>query len=155
MQLQPTNPKRATVEEEEKRIAVPQPFVPDWLRHLDGQDQLFCVPLLWARTILVPPGHELDAWYVWGTADPRRDWVTNPQAVLDTDDDGNAFYLKNLMHVAHVTAANRQCKITCAGLFSYLIERSGSKLWLTRERQSIGIFTEFAYHTVYGRMKLD
>lgn len=153
--MQSRNPKPATVEEKEKRIAVPQPLVPDWLRNTDDQAQVFCIPLLWVRAIPIPPGHELDAWYVWSATDPRTDWVTNPNAVLDAEDDGTAFYLKNMMHIVTVTAGNRQCKISCAGLFGYLVERSGSKLWLTHERHSIGILTDFAYHTVYGRLKLE
>ncbi|MGA8705795.1 MAG: hypothetical protein WB646_02290, partial [Steroidobacteraceae bacterium] len=88
-------------------------------------------------------------------ADPCKAWITDPQAVLDSDDElGNIYYLRSVMHRASLSVSNRKYRLSCSGLLEYLITKGGSKLWLARERTSVAIFTDAAYHCGWGRLTL-
>jgi hypothetical protein len=153
--LQPTHPRIVTIEDAERRVAIPFDFVPAWSKQVEKAEQLYCVPLLWRRNAPIAPGHELEAWYVWGRSDPTRNWITDPLTVLDSDgESGNEFYLKKLMYPATLTVSSRKWRLSCANLFDYLIKRSDSKFWIAQERNSLSILTDFAYQTAFGRLTL-
>jgi hypothetical protein len=153
--LQPIHPRIGTIEDGEKRLAIPSELVPPWFKEIEKSDQVYCIPLLWRRNIPIGPGHELEAWYVWARADPTKSWVTDPLAVLESSGDaGNEFYLKGLMYPAILATSNRKCRLSCAVLFDDLIKRSGSKFWIVQERNSLSILTDYAYQTGCGRLLL-
>jgi hypothetical protein len=111
--------------------------------------------VLWKRELALPGGHQLEAWFVWSEADPSDDWLINPRAVLDADQSSvNAHHLQTLVYPASFALSDRKHRLSSAGLFKYLTERSGAKLWITDERGSLGVMTDFAYHTAYGRLRL-
>jgi hypothetical protein len=150
--MRPKNPERVTIDS--GRLTIPGDWVPQWFDVGNPQD-LRMVPLLWRRSLALPSGHQLDAWILWCDQDPADDWVVDPRDVLANDQgSGNAYYLASLMHEATLGLSDRKCRLSCTGLFKYLVGRGGEKLWLTDERTSIGVMTEFAYHCAYGQLRL-
>jgi hypothetical protein len=151
--MRPENPEPVTPDAAGGyRITVPQRMVPPWL---GAKASVLMVPLLWKRELALPDGHQLEAWFVWSEDDPSEDWLINPRIVLDAYPSSvNAHHLQTLVYPAAIVLSDRKHRLSCAGLFKYLTERSGTKLWITDERGSLGVMTEFAYHTAYGRLRL-
>ncbi len=153
--VQPIHPRIGTIEDEEKRLAIPTDLVPTWFGQLGKSDAVYCIPLLWRRNVPIAPGHELEAWYVWARPDPTKNWITDPLVVLDSSGDiGNQFYLKGLMYPAKLATSSRKYRLSCADLFDYLHKRSGAKFWLVPERNSLSIMTDIAFQTGCGRLTL-
>ncbi len=131
---------------------MPQRMAPSWF---GANVSVRLVPLLWKRELALPDGHQLEAWFVWSEDDPSQDWLINPQAVLNVDQSSvNAHHLQTLVYPASLVLSDRKHRLSSAGLFKYLTERSGTRLWITDERGSLGVMTDFAYHTAYGRLRL-
>lgn len=131
---------------------MPQRMVP---KSLDATASVRLVPLLWKRALALPDGHQLEAWFVWIEDDPSEDWLVDPRAVLDADQSSaNAYHLQTLIYPGSFALSDRKHRLSCAGLFKYLTEKSGTNLWVVDERGSLGIMTDFAYHTAYGRLRL-
>jgi hypothetical protein len=113
------------------------------------------VPLLWKRHLALPDGHQLEAWFVWSEDDTSEDWLTNPRTVLDADVSSvTAHHLQTLVYPASFVLSDRKHRLSSAGILKYLTEKSGTKLWITDERGSLGVMTDFAYHTAYGKLRL-
>jgi len=149
--MQPVHPRTGTIDDVEKRLAIPSEFALPWFKQIGGSDVVYCIPLLWRRHLPIAPGHELEAWYLWARPDPTKNWVTDPLAVLESSgDSGNEFYLKGLMYPAILATSSRKYRLSCANLFDYLLKRSGSKFWIVQERNSISIHTDYAYQTGCG-----
>ena len=105
--------------------------------------------------MLLPDGHQLEAWFVWSENDPSRDWLIDPRSLLDPDQTSeNARHLRTLIYPATLLLSDRKHRLSCAGLLRYLVDKGGPRLWLTDEQSSFGIMTDFAYHTAYGRLQL-
>jgi hypothetical protein len=153
--VQPIHPRIGTIDDVEKRLAIPSEFTVPWFKQIGHSEAVYCIPLLWRRHLPIAPGHELEAWYVWARADPTRSWVTDPLVVLESSGDtGNEFYLKGLMYPAILATSNRKCRLSCADLFDYLIKRTGSKFWLVQEPNSLSILSDYAFQTGCGRLAL-
>lgn len=151
--MRPENPEQVTPDGH--RIIVPAQFVPGWFSRSDGKHVVRMVPLLWKRETALPDGHQLEAWLLWSESDPSGDWHIDPQAVLDAAQPSpNAYPLRTLIHPATFALSDRKHRLNCAGLFRYLVEKGGSKLWVTDEGSTLGVMTDFAYHTSYGRLRL-
>jgi hypothetical protein len=153
---QPTYPRLATIEDKERRLAIPKDMVAGWFADGARDGRVYCVPLLWRRQLPIEPGHELEAWYVWSRHDSTLNWITDPSAVLNSDGEaGNEFYLKGLMHPATLSVSSGKCRLSCANLFDELMKRTtSSRLWLVQERTSVSILTDIAYQTGCGRLSL-
>jgi hypothetical protein len=153
--MRPQNPELVTAEAANGyRLTVPSRMVPSWCGP-KGDNPVHLVPLLWKREVALPDGHQLEAWLVWGEGDPSEDWIVNPKSVLDPDSRSqNQHHLQTLMYNATLVVSDRKYRLSCAGLLKYLAERSGAKLWISDERGSLGVMTDFAYHTSYGNLRL-
>jgi hypothetical protein len=151
--MRPENPELVTPEAANGyRITVPQRLVPSWAR-TDGSVRL--VPLLWKRDLALPDGHQLEAWFVWSENDSSEEWLTDPRTVLEAEAPSVAVHhLQTLMYPASFVTSDRKSRLSCAGVLKYLTEKSGGKLWITDERGSVGVMTDFAFHTAYGKLQL-
>jgi hypothetical protein len=153
--MRPQNPEFVTPDAGSGyRITVPARLVPSWFTGTKASP-VYLVPLLWKRQLALPDGHQLEAWFVWSEDDSSQDWLTDPRSVLDPDQSSaNGHHLQTLVHAASFVLSDRKHRLSCAGLLNYLVEKGGPKLWITDERNSLGIMTDFAYHTAYGRLRL-
>ena len=134
---------------------MPPRLVPTWFAAAHSTATIHLVPLLWKRELALPDGHQLEAWFVWSENDTSQEWLIDPKAVLDADPaSANGYHLQTLVYPASFMSSDRKHRLSCAGLFRYLVEKSGPKLWVTDERSSLGIMTDFAYHTAYGKLRL-
>jgi hypothetical protein len=151
--MRPENPELVTPEAANGyRITVPQRMVPSWFG-TNGSVRL--VPLLWKRELALPDGHQLEAWFVWSENDSSDDWLTNPRTVVDADVPSvTAHHLQTLVYPASLVLSDRKHRLSSAGILKYLTEKSAGKLWITNERGSLGVMTDFAYHTAYGKLRL-
>jgi hypothetical protein len=151
--MRPENPELVTPDAGNGyRITVPPRMVPSWFR---TNTSVHLVPLLWKRELALPDGHQLEAWFVWSRDDPSEEWLVNPRTVTDADQSSiNAHHLQTLIYPASFVLSDRKHRLSCAGLFKYLTEKGGTKLWITDERGSVGVMTDFGYHTAYGRLRL-
>lgn len=153
--MRPGNPEFVTPDAANGyRITIPARLVPPWFTGAK-EGVVHLVPMLWKRELVVPDGHQLEAWFVWNEDDSSDDWVTDPRTVLDPNQySANSHHLQTLIHDASFALSDRKHRLRCAGLFNYLVEKGGPKLWITDERSSIGVMTDFAYQTAYGRLRL-
>lgn len=130
---------------------MPQRMVPPW-SGTEGAVRL--VPLLWKRDLALPDGHQLDAWFVWSENDRSEEWLIDPRAVVNGETSLVAMHhLQTLVYQASFVTSDRKSRLSCAGILKYLTERSGGKLWITDERGSFGVMTDFAFHTAYGKLR--
>lgn len=137
------------------RITVPARLVPPWISPGSAPAAVCLVPLVWKRHLPLPDGHQLEAWFLWRGEDPTGDWLIDPKLVLDPDQPSeNCYHLQTLIHPASLAVSDRKHRLSCPGLFRYLVDRGGPKLWLTDERSSLGVMTDFAFHTAYGKLRL-
>jgi hypothetical protein len=151
--MRPENPEFITPDAANgHRITVPQRMVPAW-SGTNGAVRL--VPLLWKRDLALPDGHQLEAWFVWSENDVSDEWLVDPRAVVNAETSLVVLHhLQTLVHQASFVTSDRKSRLSCAGILKYLTERSGGKLWITDERGSFGVMTDFAFHTAYGKLRL-
>lgn len=137
------------------RVTVPNRLVPTWFGSATATGGLVrLVPLVWKRELGLPDGHQLEAWFVWSEADRSEDWIIDPRSLLDSDQpSGNVFHLRGLIYEGSFTLTDRKHRLTCAGLLRYLAEKTLPRLWITDEQTSLGVMTDFAFHTTYGKLR--
>jgi hypothetical protein len=150
----PQNPKIYRVERG-SRIVVAKAFIPTWVREKEHAG--YCVPLAWIKELQLPPGKELEAWYVWNGMESDSGWLISPAAVLAAGPGDDAMArLRSLMYEATIRQERqRVCRLTCAGLFHSLVSVGGPNLWVAFEATSISLWTDFAFQHHYGNLKLE
>lgn len=154
--MRPENPESVTPDVGNGyRITVPTRLIASRLGVAKAATSVNLIPLLWKRALPLPDGHQLEAWFVWSEDDPSQDWLLDPRLLLDPDQPSeNRHHLLTLIHPASLVSSDRKHRLSCAGLFRYLVDKGGPRLWITDEKSSLGIMTDFAYHTAYGRLRL-
>ena len=136
----------------ENRITVAQPYLPEWLPK-DGASELYCVPLMWARKVDLPAGHELEAWYVWARSESSDEWRVSPAALLNQESaTPEANYQVAEIHPATIEESDGKYRLSCPGLLSSLRERGHAKVWVTREPPSFSFWTDYTYQAWHGKL---
>lgn len=149
--MAPENPARYTLDEDD-RLQIPRKALPSWLQQPTEDGELFCVPIQWRRKASLPSGHELEAWCIWGEK-ATGTWLIDPRVILEVQNKNAVnFALSTLMYPAKYNSKGR---LSCAGVFNEMAERSSSKqLWIAPEADSISIWTDAAFQWSFSRLGL-
>lgn len=149
----PGGPERKRVES--SRVVVPVEYVPVWAKG-GMPDDLRMVPLIWRRTVQLPPAYRLDAWYLWNSVAKTTDWVLDPTTVTEhrVSDPEAQFRLKLLVYDADFDTKTRSHRLGASGLLSSLALKSEGSLWVVPEPDgSISIWTDIAYQLYFAQLE--
>lgn len=151
--MPPVNPAVYAIDED-GRVLTPKAMLPRWLTQPTEDGEIYFVPIGWKRRVTLTPGHESEAWYLWGPGSQDVGWVINPSEVIVNDPDQGAtdFHLRSLIYPARYDSKSRLC---CASLLNAIAEIAGRKVWIAPELVSVSIWTNFAFQTWYGRLGLS
>jgi hypothetical protein len=150
--VRPINPRTYKITSE-NRLTVGEQFLPAWVDRDHGAPAVCCIPLIWARQIDLPEGHELEAWYVWDRQEPTKDWRISPRVILDGPlDTTSAIHQAAVIYEASIEETDRKYRLSCTGLFSSLRERGHKLMWVTADPPSFSVWTDFAYQAWHGKL---
>ena len=150
--MRPINAKTYAITDE-CRVTVGEQFLPEWIERGQGAPDIYCVPLIWARVVDLPAGHELEAWYVWNGREPTNDWRVSPRKVLDESvRSAKAAHLAAVVYEANLEASDRKYRLSCTGLFTSLKDLGHRRVWLTKEPPSFVMWTDFLYQAWHGKL---
>lgn len=146
--MRPTNPKTYKLTYD-NRVTVGEAFLPDWAARKSGAVPAYCVPLIWARRIELPVGHELEAWYVWSEQEATTEWRVSPRALIEGSQPSPQ---AAVIYDASIEESDRKYRISCPGLFTSLKDLGHRFVWLTSEPPSFALWTDYAYQAWHGKL---
>lgn len=145
--VRPLNP--TTYSLSEGRVTIGSEFLEGWFQEAAT---LHCVPLAWKRGLVLPPGHELEAWYVWASNESSGPWIVDPAALLASEPvDEPDRHLRSLIYDAGMALSRGRHRLSCP-IFSAFGARGDSVMWLVREGFSVSLWTDFGFQYWFGRL---
>ena len=151
--MSPANPAIYVIDED-GRIQIPKGMLPSWLTQPTEEGEIYFLPIGWKRRVMLTTGHELEAWYLWGSRRQDAGWVINPSEIIigKADQRTANFHLQSLIYPARYDSKNR---LSCANLLNAIAEIGGGNVWIAPEPESVSIWTNFAFQSWYGRLGLS
>jgi hypothetical protein len=151
--MAPENPAMYSIDED-GRISVPKGMLPSWLTQPTEGGEIYFVPIAWKRRVTLTTGHELEAWYLWGSGRQDAGWVINPSEIAGSDSDQGKsnFHLRSLIYPARYDSKSRLC---CVSLLNAIAGIASRSVWIAPEPGGVSIWTNFAFQTWYGRLGLS
>ncbi len=146
--MRPPNPRTYKIPND-NRVTVGEAFLPEWVAPKSGAAPVYCLPLIWARDIDLPAGHELEAWYVWNGQESTTEWRVSPKPLIE---DALPSPQAAVIYDASIEESDRKYRISCPGLFTSLKDLGHQYVWLTTEPPSFALWTDYAYQAWHGKL---